>query len=187
MLYKDSALQAQRMERRGLITVHSILRYLGEIPPERPIERSHLPERPSLSAADRRIVEEAASPRRQHRSKARTPSETAHSALGQPERVPWLTFRVDSVSSRGEIGDLDPSHPGPRTPAVPWTLAELRHRPSISDPQPPCNSRASHGKLCGICHDDWWARQGSNLRPTPCKGAALPAELLARNGQLTSE
>ena len=23
----------------------------------------------------------------------------------------------------------------------------------------------------------WWVLQGSNLRPTPCKGAALPTEL----------
>lgn len=26
----------------------------------------------------------------------------------------------------------------------------------------------------------WWAEQGSNLRPQPCKGCALPAELSAR-------
>ena len=26
----------------------------------------------------------------------------------------------------------------------------------------------------------WWALQGSNLRPSPCKGDALPAELSAR-------
>ena len=26
----------------------------------------------------------------------------------------------------------------------------------------------------------WWAEQGSNLRPQPCKGRALPAELSAR-------
>ena len=26
----------------------------------------------------------------------------------------------------------------------------------------------------------WWAEQGSNLRPRPCKGRALPAELSAR-------
>ena len=24
---------------------------------------------------------------------------------------------------------------------------------------------------------DWWVLQGSNLRPSPCKGDALPAEL----------
>jgi hypothetical protein len=28
----------------------------------------------------------------------------------------------------------------------------------------------------------WWAEQGSNLRPRPCKGRALPAELSARVG-----
>src|SRR5439155_15693052 len=27
---------------------------------------------------------------------------------------------------------------------------------------------------------EWWAEQGSNLRPRPCKGRALPAELSAR-------
>src|SRR5262249_28238101 len=27
----------------------------------------------------------------------------------------------------------------------------------------------------------WWAEQGSNLRPRPCKGRALPAELSARD------
>ena len=27
---------------------------------------------------------------------------------------------------------------------------------------------------------NWWALQGSNLRPSPCKGDALPAELSAR-------
>src|SRR5712691_2425262 len=26
----------------------------------------------------------------------------------------------------------------------------------------------------------WWAEQGSNLRPQPCKGCALPTELSAR-------
>jgi hypothetical protein len=26
----------------------------------------------------------------------------------------------------------------------------------------------------------WWAEQGSNLRPQPCKGRALPTELSAR-------
>ena len=26
----------------------------------------------------------------------------------------------------------------------------------------------------------WWAEQGSNLRPRPCKGRALPTELSAR-------
>jgi hypothetical protein len=28
--------------------------------------------------------------------------------------------------------------------------------------------------------NSWWAEQGSNLRPRPCKGRALPAELSAR-------
>ena len=28
--------------------------------------------------------------------------------------------------------------------------------------------------------EGWWAEQGSNLRPQPCKGCALPAELSAR-------
>ena len=27
---------------------------------------------------------------------------------------------------------------------------------------------------------DWWVLRGSNPRPTPCKGAALPAELSTR-------
>src|SRR5207237_6399995 len=27
----------------------------------------------------------------------------------------------------------------------------------------------------------WWAEQGSNLRPQPCKGRALPTELSARS------
>src|SRR6266542_5820107 len=30
------------------------------------------------------------------------------------------------------------------------------------------------------CVRNWWAEQGSNLRPRPCKGRALPAELSAR-------
>ena len=35
--------------------------------------------------------------------------------------------------------------------------------------------------LCRINpRNDWWAEQGSNLRPRPCKGRALPAELSAR-------
>ncbi len=29
----------------------------------------------------------------------------------------------------------------------------------------------------------WWALQDSNLRPPPCKGGALPAELSARKKQ----
>ncbi len=28
--------------------------------------------------------------------------------------------------------------------------------------------------------EKWWAMQGSNLRHPPCKGGALPAELIAR-------
>ena len=28
---------------------------------------------------------------------------------------------------------------------------------------------------------DWWVVQGSNLRPSPCKGDALPAELTTRH------
>src|SRR5882724_1051236 len=31
----------------------------------------------------------------------------------------------------------------------------------------------------------WWAEQGSNLRPRPCKGRALPAELSAPSYDLT--
>src|SRR5262249_10747287 len=31
----------------------------------------------------------------------------------------------------------------------------------------------------------WWAEQGSNLRPQPCKGCALPAELSARTWKST--
>src|SRR6267143_2637576 len=31
----------------------------------------------------------------------------------------------------------------------------------------------------------WWAEQGSNLRPQPCKGCALPTELSARDWILT--
>jgi hypothetical protein len=31
----------------------------------------------------------------------------------------------------------------------------------------------------------WWAEQGSNLRPRPCKGRALPAELSARTCEIT--
>ncbi len=30
----------------------------------------------------------------------------------------------------------------------------------------------------------WWVVQGSNLRPSPCKGDALPAELTTRKGAL---
>ena len=29
--------------------------------------------------------------------------------------------------------------------------------------------------------DHWWRRPGSNRRPSPCKGDALPAELLPRS------
>src|SRR5919108_3217608 len=32
-----------------------------------------------------------------------------------------------------------------------------------------------------ILEERWWAEQGSNLRPQPCKGRALPAELSARD------
>ena len=32
----------------------------------------------------------------------------------------------------------------------------------------------------------WWAEQGSNLRPQPCKGCALPTELSARRVECTS-
>jgi hypothetical protein len=29
-------------------------------------------------------------------------------------------------------------------------------------------------RLDGSCWSDWWARQGSNLRPLGCKPSALP-------------
>ena len=32
-----------------------------------------------------------------------------------------------------------------------------------------------------ITERDWWVVQGSNLRPSPCKGDALPAELTTRH------
>jgi hypothetical protein len=35
-------------------------------------------------------------------------------------------------------------------------------------------------KCAKSSEDWWWAEQGSNLRPQPCKGCALPAELSAR-------
>ena len=32
-----------------------------------------------------------------------------------------------------------------------------------------------------ITERHWWVVQGSNLRPSPCKGDALPAELTTRH------
>ena len=32
----------------------------------------------------------------------------------------------------------------------------------------------------GLLFKIWWVVQGSNLRPSPCKGDALPAELTTR-------
>ncbi len=45
--------------------------------------------------------------------------------------------------------------------------------PSSRAMEPPVNP----GRF--TCTRKWWAREDSNLRPTPCKGAALPAELPA--------
>ena len=33
----------------------------------------------------------------------------------------------------------------------------------------------------GLLFKIWWVVQGSNLRPSPCKGDALPAELTTRH------
>jgi hypothetical protein len=49
---------------------------------------------------------------------------------------------------------------------------------------PPLRRCARVTRLRGYCAIfravEWWAEQGSNLRPRPCKGRALPAELSAR-------
>ena len=34
--------------------------------------------------------------------------------------------------------------------------------------------------LSALCLSAWWVLRGSNSRPTPCKGAALPTELSTR-------
>ena len=55
----------------------------------------------------------------------------------------------------------------------PLGVLALRRRASPSEP------RTSGAETEGGSRE-WWAEQGSNLRPRPCKGRALPAELSAR-------
>jgi hypothetical protein len=73
----------------------------------------------------------------------------------------------DAASSR---------HPVPRSPSG----TESGSRPPTPAPSvsgSPGRSVENHPE-----HDiDRWALQGSNLRPSPCKGDALPAELSARS------
>lgn len=38
--------------------------------------------------------------------------------------------------------------------------------------------------LDAACETVWWVMTGSNRRPTPCKGAALPTELITRFANL---
>ena len=45
------------------------------------------------------------------------------------------------------------------------------------------NYRSVYSDRCFTCktsETDWWALRGSNSRPNPCKGSALPTELSAR-------
>ena len=44
-------------------------------------------------------------------------------------------------------------------------------------------SEMSHVRRCERASWPWWALQGSNLRPSPCKGDALPTELSTRRAR----
>jgi hypothetical protein len=58
---------------------------------------------------------------------------------------------------------------------------DAEHQARPEDRKPLC---VSANRACGpaevkVPESIWWAEQGSNLRPRPCKGRALPAELSA--------
>ena len=42
-------------------------------------------------------------------------------------------------------------------------------------------------QVLGFFEDGWWVLRGSNPRPTPCKGAALPTELSTRRTSETDQ
>ena len=44
----------------------------------------------------------------------------------------------------------------------------------------PDNNKDSMRKMSPRALGEWWAEQGSNLRPVACKATALPTELSAR-------
>ena len=56
------------------------------------------------------------------------------------------------------------------------------HLGNLAGPHAPEGSRGRDARFwMGAGYQiSWWAEQGSNLRPQPCKGRALPAELSAR-------
>src|SRR5262247_1242962 len=54
----------------------------------------------------------------------------------------------------------------------------IRGNSAASPPDGPCGQPGENAEKPSLL--EWWAEQGSNLRPRPCKGRALPAELSAR-------
>src|SRR5674536_87428 len=79
-----------------------------------------------------------------------------------------------------------PLQPGNRVVVVPRRDPRRRARRTAAPPaRPPPRwpSRSGRGPdRLGVVASRW-TQQGSNLRPTPCKGAALPAELWVRAGR----
>ena len=54
----------------------------------------------------------------------------------------------------------------------------IRGNSAASPPDGPCGQPGENAEKPSLL--EWWAEQGSNLRPRPCKGRALPPELSAR-------
>src|SRR5262249_29009909 len=91
---------------------------------------------------------------------------------------------VPGVLGRGHRGACGESqHAKPEYVAhvhlVSFRVVSMRFSDSATEKQ--IDLARSIAGVLQSARKDWWAEQGSNLRPQPCKGRALPAELSARD------
>ena len=110
---------------------------------------------------------------------------------GPPFRLQAKHFRVPPVFPQGKTSALAQHKKKPRRCGAFFLM--LAERTGLEPATPGVTGRYSNqlnyrsvllDRCLLIMMQSWWALRGSNSRPNPCKGSALPTELSARTLRL---